>query len=177
MPDILTMLDAAQTAAQEVTQRHKKQASFRLYGVLADTLAIVERADRDPTDRERLNARLIEQPHAGNRRYVERGSGLCTLVCRYVFHGSPNRANLYRYAEALRQAQTLQLNSENLVSWLKANGGVNALYFRRPIEPRSASLRVLRLLTPVSFPKDADFTLTLRWTDQNAFRVVAERAG
>lgn len=173
MSTITELVNAVRIEADEVTNRHKKLASFRLYAVLAQVKEVCERAERDPAERAELDSLLREQPHDGNRRYAEKGSDVHTLVCRYVFHGSPNRANLYRYAEALRQADLAQIGSDRLEQWLRTNGGVNGLYFRREVVKKPASLRVLRLLSPVTFPRDGSaFTLTLRWTDQNAFEVM-----
>lgn len=167
---------AVREQATEITSRHKKQASFRLYAVLAQVMEVCERAERDPAERGELDRLLREQPHEGNRRFVEKGSDIYTLVCRYVFHGTPNRANLYRYAEALRQAFQIQVGSDTLAQWLGTNGGINALYFRREVVKKPARLRVLRLLEPIEFPRDKEFVLTLRWTDQNAFQVLGNKA-
>jgi hypothetical protein len=172
MSTITELAKAVRCAADDVTSRHKKLASFRLYGVLADVMEVCERAERDPAEKAELDALLREQPHDGNRRFVEKGSDTYTLVCRYVFHGSPNRSNLYRYAEALRQAAAIQLRSDTLAAWLKTSGGVNGLYFRREVVKKPARLRVLRLLSPIEFPRDRPFMITLEWTDQNAFKVI-----
>jgi hypothetical protein len=175
--NITELAETVREAASEVTSRHKKLASFRLYAVLGDVMQVCERALLNPVERAELDTLLRAQPHDGNRRYVEKGSDVYALVCRYVFHGSPNRANLYRYAEALRQAAGLQIGSGALADWLGKNGGINALWFRREVTRQPASLKVLRLLEAVTFPRDGStFTLTLRWTDQNAFEVVHEQA-
>lgn len=171
MTTITELVQAVRHEADEVTSRHKKLASFRLYAVLSNVMEVCERALRDPAEKQELDTLVREQPHDGNRRFVEKGSDVYTLVCRYVFHGSPNRANLYRYAEALRQAALIQLNSAGLAAWMKENGGVNALYFRREVVKKPARLRILRLLEPIEFPRDRPSTLTLEWTDLNAFKV------
>lgn len=172
MTTITELAQAVRHNADEVTNRHKKQASFRLYAVMADVMEVCERAERAPAEKTELDALLREQPHEGNRRFVEKGSDVYTLVCRYVFHGSPNRANLYRYAEALRQAALMQLGSNDLAAWLRSSGGINALYFRREVVKKPARLRILRLLEAIEFPRDKPFTLTLQWTDLNAFKVI-----
>jgi hypothetical protein len=162
--------------AEEITARHKKLSSFRLYAVLAPVMEVCERAGRDPSERAQLEKLLSTQPHEGNRRFVEKGSDIYTVVCRYVFHSSGNRANLYRYAEALRQAAAIQVGSSILAHWLRHNGGINALYFRRDAVRKPARLKVLRLLETIEFPRDRPFKLTLEWTDQNAFKVHAEHS-
>lgn len=160
-------------SASEVVARHKKKASFRLYAVLAPCLELCERCGRDPAERAELESLFARQPKGErNRRYVEKGSDIYQLVCRFVFCGT-NLTNATRYAQALQQATDMQIRSPELEGWLRENGGVNALYFRRPLRYRSSTARTLRLASSITFPRDRDFTLTLRWTNDNAFKVVA----
>lgn len=168
-----TIVDLARrvrTQADEVVIRHKKLSSFRLYAILAPCLELCERCERDPGERDELHALFMTQPHDGNRRYVERGSDIYTLVCRYVFNGTSG-TNVWRYACALREAAKLQIGSATIEGWMRDNGGINALFFRRPIEMRTTCAKSLRLDRAVAMPRDCAFTLTLRWRQDNTFKV------
>ena len=168
-----TIVDLARRVraeADDVVVRHKKLASFRLYALLAPCLELCERCGRDPVERDDLHALFMSQPHEGNRRYVERGSDIYTLVCRYVFNGTSG-TNIWRYACALREASKLQIGSGQLEGWMRDNGGINALFFRRPIEMRTTCLKTLRLDRAAAMPRDHAFTLTLRWQTDNSFQV------
>lgn len=164
-----------QGAARQIVDRHtnpgQKKASLALYGVLADCLALVEACDRDPLVEEEMRAMFAAQPKEGNRRYVEKGSDSYIYVCRFVFT-STDRTNAMRYAAALREAHKLQVRSMDLVAWMKQNGGVNALYFRRPLEAREVRLKALRLSRQITVSRHAPFSLTLRWKDDNSFEVI-----
>lgn len=162
--------------AAEVVARHKKLASFRLYAILAPCLELCERCERDPSERAELDRLFAEQPKGDqNRRYIERGSDIYVLVCRFVFAGT-NRTNAIRYAQSLREAAKLQIRSSELEAWLRKNGGVNALYFRRPLAAKTSSARTLRLTSSIVFPRDAKFTLVLQWQQDNCFRVLERPA-
>lgn len=163
-------MDARQSAA-DVVARHKKLASFRLYAVLAPCLEICERCQANPAEMAEIESLFRQQPHDGNRRYVEAGSDIFVLVCRFVFAGT-NRTNAMRYSQCLREAVKLGLTSADLEAWLRQNGGVNALYFRRPLASATSSARTLRLARSITFPRDKPFTLTLQWATDNAFRVL-----
>lgn len=164
-------LQTRQNAA-DVVARHKKLASYRLYAILAPTMEVCERCERNPQERAEIDRLFASQPRGDqNRRYVERGSDIYVLVCRFVFAGT-NRSNAIRYAQALREAAKLQIGSGELDEWLRKNGGVAALYFRRPLESRSSSTRTLRLDRSITFPRDKMFVITLQWGTENAFRVI-----
>lgn len=158
--------------AGEVVARHKKLASFRLYAILAPCLELCERCERDPSERHELDKLFAEQPKGDrNRHYIEKGSDIYVLVCRFVFAGT-NRTNAIRYSQSLREAAKMQISSAEIEAWLRKNGGVNALYFRRPLEAKTSSARTLRLANSIVFPRDGDFTLTLRWSQDNTFKVL-----
>lgn len=159
--------------AEEVTQRHKKLSSFRLYAVLAPCMELCERCERDPAERAELDRLFAEQPKEGNRRYVEKGSNIYQAVCRYVFHNTDG-TNTNRYAQALNEAAKLQISSRDLEDWLKENGGVNALYFRRPLSVRVTELKVLRLNRSVTFSRDTPLRLVLQWQTDNTFKIIEE---
>ena len=161
----------ARGQASEVVIRHKKRASFQLYSVLAPCLELCERCERDPAERAELERLFAAQPREGNRRYVERGSDIYVLVCRFVFAGT-DRSNAMRYSQALREAAKLQIRSGELEAWLGKNGGVNALYFRRPLTTRSVSTKTIRLARSITIPRDRGFTVTLLWSQDNTFRVL-----
>lgn len=172
-PSVTSLAMDARQAAAEVVVRHKKHASFRLYAVLAPCLEICERCQANPADLAEIEALFRQQSHEGNRRYVERGSDIFVLVCRFVFSGT-NRTNAIRYSQCLREAVKLGVAANDLEAWLRANGGVNALYFRRPLASETSSARTLRLARSITFPRDKPFTLTLQWGTDNAFRVLGQ---
>lgn len=174
LPAITDLAMQARAAAAVVVDRHvnpsQKQASLALYAVLARCMELCERCERDPAEREELDRLFAEQPKTGNRRYVEHGSDIYVLVCRFVFTET-DRTNAMRYASALREAWKMDVASAELEQWLKDNGGVNALYFRRPLDARSVRTSTLRLAKQIEFSRDRPFTLTLQWRDDNSFDV------
>lgn len=167
---------ARSAAEQEVTYRHKKKASFRLYGVLAQCMAICERCQLNDQDLTELKELFASQPpdEGNKRRYIEKGSDVFLLTCRYVFHGS-YLTNASRYAHCLRQAAKLQINSSDLANWMRNNGGINALYFRRPLDRGQMRIKCLHLTRTIEFPRDgSEFTIHLRWNQDNTFTPIGE---
>lgn len=159
-------------AAADVVVRHKKHASFQLYSVLSPCLELCERCELDPAERAILDRLFADQPKGDrNRKYVEKGSDIYVLVCRFVFT-STDYTNAMRYAHCLREASKAQISSAELVAWLKTNGGVNALYFRRPLTAQSVSMKTLHLSSPVMVSRTTEFTLQLRWNSDNTFAAV-----
>lgn len=177
MTNITQLAIQARRDAALVIDRHtnpsQKAASLALYGVLASCMELSERCHRDPAERAELEKLFGEQPKAGNRRYVEKTSDVFVLVCRFVFTET-DRTNAMRYASALRQAAELQIASSDLLDWMKANGGVNALYFRRPLDARNIKTKCLRLAEQIEFSRDEPFTLTLSWRNDNTFAILRE---
>jgi hypothetical protein len=55
---------------------------------------------------------------------------------------------------------------------MKKNGGINALYLRRPLSRTTVLTKCLRLLEQIDVPKSGQFTLTLERMPENAYRVV-----
>jgi hypothetical protein len=174
MTDIITLAMRARRDAGLVVDRHtnpsQKAASLALYGVMATCMELCERCDRDPAEQAQLERLFGEQPRSGNRRYVEKGSDIYVLVCRFVFTET-DRTNAMRYASALREAGKMQIASSQLSDWMKENGGVNALYFRRPLDTRQVKTKCLRLAKQIQFSRDTPLSLTLRWRDDNTFDV------
>lgn len=175
MSDIITLAINARQAATLVVDRHtnpnKTMASLALYNVLARCMELSERCERDPDEHQQLNRLFKQQPKSGNRRFVEKNSDIYILVCRYVFTET-DRSNAMRYAAALREAAKMQISSERLVDHMKKNGGVNALYFRRPLDARTVKTKCLQLAEPILYSRDSPLHLVLKWRDDNLFVVV-----
>lgn len=154
----------------------KRHSSFALYDLLAKCMALTNRCLRSPQDRAELEQLFLAQPHYGNRRYIENGSDEYLLVCRFVFPDGlrkGERTNASRYAHCLREAAKRQIRSNELSAWLKENGGVNALYLRRPLTRTTLCRKTLYLTESIEVPKEGEFTLTLRPTPDGWFDVVA----
>lgn len=166
---------SARSKAASVVDRHvnpsQKQASLSLYGVMASCLELCERCRWNPDEQAELERLFAEQPKTGNRRYVEKGSDIYVLVCRFVFTET-DRTNAMRYASALREATKLQLTSGSLFEHLQNNGGINSLYFRRPLDARRVKTKTLQLAHQIEFSRDEPLRLTLRWRSDNRFEVV-----
>lgn len=157
-----------------VVDRHtnpsQKAASIALYSVLAACKELCERCDRDAAERAEMERLFGEQPKTGNRRYVEKGSDIYVFVCRFVFTET-DRTNAMRYASALREAGKMQIEARDLAEWMKNNGGVNALYFKRPLDARNVKTKCLRLAEQIEISRDNPFTITLRWLPDNTFAI------
>jgi len=177
----------AKADAALVVDRHvnpsQKKASLALYGVLGSCMLLCERCERDPAERTELERLFAEQPKTepdalgrAPRRYVEKGSDIYQIVCRFVFTDT-DRTNAARYAAALRMAGELQIGSADLVKTLTHGGGVNALYFRRKLDAREIRTSTLRLTEQITFSRDAPLSLILQWTPDNSFRVMSQDAG
>lgn len=179
MSDIVKLAMQARDAATLVVDRHtnpsQKAASLALYSVMARCMELCERCERDASERAELDRLFDDQPKTGNRRYVEKGSDIYVFVCRYVFTDT-DRTNAMRYAAALREASKMQISSAELAEHMKTNGGVNALYFRRPLDARLVKTKCLRLAETITFSRDAELTLRLSWRDDNSFVVIEQKA-
>lgn len=176
MTPIVDLALQARRDAAAVVDRHvnpsQKQASLALYDVMASYMELCERCGRDPDERAELERLFAGQPRPGNRRYIEKASDIYVLVCRFVFTET-DRTNAMRYACALREAGRRQIGSTGMANWLRQNGGVNALYFSRPLGARIVGTKTLHLHDRISFSRDAPFTLTLQWRTDNRFDVIA----
>lgn len=165
-------------AAAAVVDRHvnpnQKKSSLALYDVLGSCMALCERCERDPAERDEIGRLFAEQPHQNVKgRWVEKGSDIYVLVCRFIFTDT-DRTNAMRYACALREASKMQIGSRDLPTWLGTEGGINALYFRRPLDARTVKTRTLRLAATIAVSRDDAFRLTLRWKDDNSFVVLSQ---
>jgi alkanesulfonate monooxygenase SsuD/methylene tetrahydromethanopterin reductase-like flavin-dependent oxidoreductase (luciferase family) len=170
------MLQARENAAI-VSRWHttpgKTKASLTLYKVLAECKQLCERCETSPQDKAEVDRMFAEQPKAGNRRYVEKGSDVYVLICRFVF-AETDRTNAMRYAAALREAAKMDIPGARLSDWMKTNGGINALYFRRPLDAREVKTKALRLDQQITISRDKPFVLTLQWQPDNTFTVIGQ---
>lgn len=168
--NLIEKLNQTQAAASLITSG--RVSDLRLYSVLASALAACEQCI-DPVEEALLRRSFKALPVTGtqNRQYVNKSSDVSSLVCRYIFIGDI-LANASRYAHALREAQKLQIRSDDLVEWLKDNGGVNALYLRRPVARKDVRTKCLRLTTQIVVPKGRAFILTLLRTEENSYEVL-----
>ncbi|MGL4396602.1 MAG: hypothetical protein ACRCS9_08700 [Hyphomicrobium sp.] len=125
---------------------------------------------------EEIRGLVVQQPNDGKRRYVERGSDEYILVCRFVFDGlktaAADRSNASRYAHCLRQAAKKGLKSAELAKHLSENGGVNALFLRRPLEATTVTTKSLSLTKAITVTKGETFTLELRRRKDNFYDVL-----
>ena len=182
--DILARLDAARATA-EAGSIPLRRTDAALYATLAECLGICEDVIRDGLEKDLRgavrvsvdfrNPELKGRSNSNNgrgRRYAETGSDAFILVCRYVLAGRDNRNSYYRYATTLREAAKRQIGSGSLVAWLTENGGVRALYLRRPGLEETMERRTLHLNSPVTFLKSAPFNLTLKYDGKGFFDVV-----
>lgn len=116
----------------------KRHSSADLYRLLAECMALAEQC-RDLAGHEEMRRLVVERGRDGGKRcYVEHGSDEYILVCRFVFDNlrskSAERSNASRYAHAMRQAAALGVTSATLFERLSADGGINALFLRRPLD-------------------------------------------
>lgn len=148
-----------------------RHSDITLYKLLARCLALCE---RDATDIEALRLAYGREAReaTGRRVYIERGSDAPQVVCRYVLREDEHRANVNRYAFALREAQKRQISSTDLVEWLANNGGVNALYLARPLDQEYVATRTLRLDRQIATHKSQPFSLKLIRLPDNTFKVL-----
>ena len=171
-PNFLFDLEKACANAAHIIVRHKKKSSFALYAVLAECLALVEKCDLFPQNKWQLLRMIKRGPKNGNREnYLEQDSTTEQLVCRYVFMGSLH-TNISRYAICLRMAKEKQIQSGDFAAYLKNNGGVNGLYFSRPLKHDNVTMKMLRLRKAIVVSRTEPFTLTLQWTTENSFAVL-----
>lgn len=154
----------------------KRHSSFELYDLLAKCMRLAERCRASKPDFDQIQLLVTQQPHGGNRRYVERGSDEYTMICRFVFSNlrstGAERSNASRYAHTLRQASRCGLNSSTIAEHLTKNGGINALFLRRPLERFDVLTKCLVLTEQIRAPKGGQFTVKLRRTSDNRYDVL-----
>lgn len=157
-----------------VTQRRKDR---NLYALLAETMALCETVRREGLEEALRQDIVARDLHGRNRVYVEQGSDVFLIVGRFVFEPEINRAASWRYTAALREADKRGLRSDELVEWLRSQGGINALFLARPVQARTARTKTLHLNTQITVPKDGAFTVTLRRDHRGFFDVVEQSNG
>lgn len=155
----------------------KRKSSFELYAILADCLALAERCIADPAEFEMMRRAVRQQPSAcGGRRYIERQSDAYQVVCRFIWHDMRSSraegSNACRYAACLREAAKHGRTSDDLAGHLQSNGGINALFMRRPLNGTSVSTRCLHLSGPITITKGVPFTLHLVRRSDNIYEVL-----
>lgn len=174
MPTIVELAQLAIEAAEQVTARHKKKASFRLYNTLALTLGVIERCLLDPAEEKELMVELKKRAMLeGKTIYIDKRNDVYGNVCRYIFYGTDS-TNAARYAACLREAAKLQLRSDTLAQYLATHGGVTRLYFSRPLANTMVKLSGFRLTRPTLIYRDQEFTLRLKWKSDSTFEVIGK---
>lgn len=154
----------------------KRHSSFELYDLLGGCMRLAERC-RDRTAFEEIRNLVLARPAVGRRApYIERGSDEFILVCRFVFanlrSASAERSNASRYAHALRHAHSLGIGGGQIAAHLRENGGINALFLRRPLAARNVTTKCLTLTQSVTIEKGSVVRLTLRRLPDNTYEVL-----
>lgn len=171
--DVLSILSEARC----LMPLRKRGANSQLYSALILAMEAAELCCANPAQMERLATAITELPRDGkNRSYVERGSSVYQLVCRYVFFGDENPANINRYAIALREAAARGVTSETLADRLD-NGGVNQFYLARPLDVKTIATKCIRLAEQITHHKSEPFTLTLKRNEDNSYTVLEFTSG
>jgi len=162
----------------------KRHSSFALYRLLSDCMALAVRCMNASEDRQAL-IDLIKPDEYGKGRsrkgQVNASSSEFQLVCRFVFQhkgtsASAERSNASRYGKTLEEAFKRQIGPTKIESFLREQGGINALFRRRPLRSTSVRTKTLYLTESIDVPKTGEFTITLRRTPENAFEVIAVRS-
>lgn len=173
MTALVTLLDSARAKAMtDGLPARRKDAG--LYAVLAGCLFLVEKVERDGLHDElyaACRARL------SRRRFIMAKNEVPLLVCRYVLEGADNRNSVYRYAATLKQAHQRQIGAAALAAWLADNGGVRALFLRRPLNKTTALTKVLHLNSAIEVPTSGPFAVTLVSDGMGFFNVVSSGRG
>lgn len=190
------MLDATDSLQSRLEQAREhafnggipiRRKDGKLYALLAECLTICEEVQAAGMFEElRRLARVsvnerkprgtvtrAEGNNGRGRSYVEAKSDAFILVCRYVLAGVDERNSSYRYAVTLREAAKRGIAGVDLAAWLGKNGGVNALYAPAAYRKESHRTKVLHLNQTVSFPRESEFTITLRYDGKGFFDVVS----
>jgi hypothetical protein len=189
------MLDASSTLLTRLDQAREhalnggvpiRRKDGKLYQLLAECLGICEEVNSAGMFEElrqlavvRVNERQprgtvtrAESNNGRGRKWVEKGSDAFILVARYVLAGIDGRNSHYRYAVTMREAAKRQIAAADLVQWLGENGGVNALYRPTTMKNAANQTRQLYLNQRITFPREGEFTITLRHDGKGFFDVV-----
>ena len=155
----------------------RRGANAELYNALVLALRASELCLADIEQDTALGRAIAELPRAGkNRQYVERSSDSYQRVCRYIFFGEENTANINRYAIALREAGKQGVRSDNLLEYLR-KGGVNQFYLKRQLISDVIATKCIRLGRQITHRKADAFTLVLKRNDDNSYEVVSLTQG
>lgn len=145
-----------------------------LYGVLAECLGLCEEVLFHGLQGE-LRAALTKETgaqHGTGSRRVKQTSDVYNHVCRYVFGDREDYSSLGKYAQTLRAAAQRQIASSQLEQWLCDNGGARALYLTIKVPKTDMTRVTLNLNSPVTFTKDQQFTLVLKYDGKGFFDVI-----
>lgn len=168
----------AENIRDAVRSRVIRQSQSDLYAVLANTLGLCEQCEADGLT-DAFKAEVIARGREGGRRsYFEANADVYLIVGRFCFSdGSADygsRGNAWRYTATLREAHKRQIKSDGLASWLEGNGGINALFQRRPVDARTMTRKTLHLTSPITIEKGKPFTITLCSNGDGFFDVVGK---
>ncbi len=169
MSNIVELADALRLRCEGAIKRN---SDFALYGVLAGILQLCEMdaSAHSELREECKNKQLVTDK---NRTYFETKSDIFIVACRYVFNNEKKYANISRYATSLRIAsEDKGVTSENLVTYLSKNGGINALYLSRPMIRTTVKTKCLRLANEITVDKNKEFTIRLIRLSDNTYKVL-----
>jgi hypothetical protein len=150
---------------------NQRRRDVDLYALLAEALKVCEYVE-EHNIHESLRDRVYSRSSKDKRSYVEKNSDVFVLVGRAIFEPEINRSASWRYSATLREASKLGLTSDDLIEWLKKNGGINALFKARPVNSLTAETRTLHLNDSITVPKYEEFTITLRRDSRGFFDVI-----
>ena len=147
-----------------------RRTDAALYAVLSEIKAICEDITAAKAEDD---LRAVYAAKATNRRkYLETGSDVHVIACRYVLEDDDTRNSVYRYAIALREAAKRQIGAQDLAEWLRASGGVNALYKARETAFRVRTTKTLHLTSPVEVVPGVALALTVMRRPDGFFDLV-----
>lgn len=168
MKTVIEIIDAA----MGLMPIRKRGADDRLYSALVLALQASEICLKDKAQEAVLRKAIVEMPKGNkNRQYVARGSNVFQCVCRYIFFGEENYANISRYSIAIKQAHESGVHSNQLLKRLN-DGGVNQFYLSRPLHNDLISTKCIRLDRQITHNKSDKFTLVLKRNPDNSYKVM-----
>ena len=170
-------LSDLEVVAEKAIAFPKRRSDAELYGILAAMLHLCNRADQEGILEELKSAALEKEKRieGKHRAYFESGADAPLIVGRLVFAGVKRRDSVWRYTSTLRRARELQIQPQELASWLNTNGGINALFKSRQVEKRTRHTKTLNLLDQVELPKEGLVQLTLRDNGAGFYHVVDQK--
>lgn len=152
-----------------------RRSDAALYKLLAECLNLVNQCYLDPGLLQEVKDLAItyQKDRGAKRTYFESTADPELVVGRLVFGGEKRRDACWRYTAAMREANKRQISSENLVSWLTENGGINSLFRSRPVTKRTRETKTLFLREAVRLPKSGLFTLVLEDDGSGFYHVIS----